>query len=174
MNLHTEKMIYIISGPCGVGKSTLAKELANHLEKSALVHGDNFLEMYGAGSEPPWDERLAIMWENILSFTHSLIHHDYNVIIDIVVEDELQWFCKHFSHLNVKIKYVVLRADKDSLIQRITKRGDTYLIDRSLFLLNQLENTPENRLHLYDTTNKQPFNILKDIMSSSNFDLVLS
>lgn len=171
MNGNPEQTIYIISGPCGVGKSTLAKELANHLEKSALVEGDHFLELYGEGSEPPWEERLNIMWENIASTTNTLIQHDFNVIIDIVVEDELEWFCKHFSHLNVKFKYIVLRADKDLLIERIEKRGDTYLIDRSLLLLNQLENTPGNEKHLYDTSNKQPGDILKDIIQSSRFDL---
>lgn len=174
MNTNTEQTIYIISGPCGVGKSTLAKELANHLEKSALVHGDHFLEMFGEGSEPPWEERLNIMWKNIVSTTQTLIQHDFNVIIDIVVEDELEWFCKHFSHLTVKFKYIVLLADQDRLIERIQKRGDTYLIDRSLFLLNQLENTAGNKKHLYDTTNKQPHDILMDIINSSKFDLVLS
>jgi deoxyadenosine/deoxycytidine kinase len=174
MNTLPEQTIYIISGPCGVGKSTLAKELANHLEKSALVHGDHFLEMYGEGSEPPWEERLNIMWKNIVFTTQTLIQHGFNVIIDIVVEDELEWFCQQFSSSNVKVKYIVLRADKERLIERIEKRGDTYLIDRSLFLLNQLENTPGNEKHLYDTSNKQTHDILMDIINSSKFDLVLS
>ncbi|MFT9600544.1 hypothetical protein [Mesobacillus sp.] len=125
--------------------------------------------MYREGFEPPWEERLAIMWKNIVSTTKTLFLHDHNVIIDIVVEDELDWFYKHFSHQNVKIKYIVLRADEDSLIDRIQKRGDTYLIDRSLFLLNKLENTPENKP--YETTNNAPKEILSDNINSSKYDL---
>ena len=168
------KTIYIISGPCGVGKSTLAKELARTVKKSALIKGDDFLSMYEEDSAPPWEENLVIMWKNMLSVTQTLIQHDYNVIIDIVVEDELEWFCKNFAYLNLKIKYVVLRADENILIERLNKRGDQFLIDRSLFLLNQLENSPANKKHLYDTTHKSPTEILKDIMNSSDFDLDIS
>lgn len=96
MNTNPEQTIYIVSGPCGVGKFTLAMGLANNVEKSALVQGDHFLEMYGEGSEPLWEERLNIMRKNIVSTTQTLIQHDFNVIIDIIVEDELEWFCKHF------------------------------------------------------------------------------
>lgn len=165
------RTIYIISGPCGVGKSTLAKELSRTVKKSALIKGDDFLSMYEEGSAPPWEENLSIMWKNMLSITQTLILHDYNVIIDIVVENELEWFCKHFAYLNLKIKYVVLRADENILIERLNQRGDPFLIDRSLFLLNQLENAPANAKYLYDTTNKKPAEILDDIMNSSDFYL---
>lgn len=165
------RTIYIISGPCGVGKSTLAKELARTVKKSALIKGDDFLSMYEEGSAPPWEENLSIMWKSMLSITQTLIQHDYNVIIDIVVEDELEWFCKHFTHLDLRIKYVVLRADENILIDRLNKRGDQFLIDRSLFLLNQLENESANAKYLYDSTNKKPAEILEDILNSSDFNL---
>lgn len=173
MDKNQEQTIYLISGPCGVGKSTLTKELSRKVKKSALIQGDDFLSMpfYEKDSEPPWDEMLVIMWKNILSLTQNLLQHHFNVIIDIVVEDELDWFCKHFSFLNIKIKYVVLRADEAILIERLNKRGDPYLIDRSLFLLNQLENSSVNKKHLYDTTNKQPAEILEDIINNPDFDL---
>jgi hypothetical protein len=139
--------------------------------KSALIHGDDLLHIYDEGSTPPWDEKLNIMWKNILGVTNNLIQHRFNVIIDIVVEDELEWFCCHFAHLEINIKYVVLRADSDVLIERINKRGDAYLIDRSLVLLKQLEETPFNKRYLYDTTHKKPVEVLKDVMELPMFDL---
>ncbi|WP_374016569.1 hypothetical protein ABU162_20235 [Paenibacillus thiaminolyticus] len=33
--------------------------------------------------------------------TRNLIQNDFNVVIDFVVEDELDWFCKHISDLQV-------------------------------------------------------------------------
>ncbi|WP_078382606.1 AAA family ATPase [Sutcliffiella halmapala] len=164
--------IYIISGPCGVGKSTLSKELARSIKKSALIKGDDFLSMYEDGSEPPWEEKITIMWKNILSLTQTFIQHDFHVIIDTVVENELEWFCKHFSYLNIKIKYIVLRADANILIERLNKRGDPYLIERSLFLLNQLEHSPSNEKHLFDTSHKQPAEILNEIIAGSEFEIL--
>jgi gluconate kinase len=170
----SEKTIYIISGPCGAGKSTVAQIVAHNVQQSALIKGDDLLHMYEQGSEPPWDERLTIMWKNILSLTRNLLQHEYNVIIDTVVEHELEWFCRHFAYTGVRIKYVVLRADDKILIERLNQRGDPYLIERSLFLLNQLENFPSNQPHLYDTTHKQPSEIANDIVHRSDFLLVFS
>lgn len=162
--------IYIISGPCGVGKSTVAKEIAKLVPNSALIHGDDLLHMYEGDSSPAWEEKLTIMWKNILAVTHNFLQHKFNIIIDIVVEDELEWFMKHFAYMDVQFKYVVLRADKEKLVERITKRGDTYMIERSHFLLNQLENeTPVNKPYLYDTTMKEPAEIVKDILEQPRF-----
>ena len=169
--IYEGRTIYIVSGPCGVGKSTLAKELVNHLGKCALIHGDDFLSMYAQDSEPPWEENLTIMWKNMLSLTQNLLQHGCNVVIDTVVEDELQWFCKHFSHLKVKIKYIVLRAEPQTLCDRLQARGDTHLVNRSLALLNQLENRPENKNHLYDTTKKHPNQVLNDVLAMTEFEL---
>ncbi|MDQ0974638.1 gluconate kinase [Neobacillus niacini] len=169
MDKNQEKTIYLISGPCGVGKSTLTKELLRNVKKSALIKGDDFLSIYDKDSEPPWDEMLMIMWKNILSLTQNLLQHNFNVIIDTVVEDELEWFCKHFAYLNLKIKYVVLLAEENILIERLNRRGDPFLIDRSLFLLNKLEREPANSKHLYNTSYKKPAEIIEDILNSSSF-----
>lgn len=168
-----QKTIYLISGPCGVGKSTITKELLRKVKKSALIQGDDFLSMpmYEKDSEPPWDEMLVIMWKNILSLTQNLLQHNFNVIIDTVVEDELEWFCKHFAYLNLNIKYVVLLAEENILIERLNKRGDPYLIDRSLFLLNKLEREPANSKHLYNTSYKKPAEIIEDILNSSSLTI---
>jgi gluconate kinase len=164
-----EKTIYIVSGPCGVGKSTVAKELSRNLKHAALIVGDDIMSMIEKGYEPPWEEWLSITWKNILSLTRNFVQHDLNVVIDFVVESELEWFCKHISDLNIQIKYIVLRADEDKLIERLNKRGDDHLIDRSLFLLKKLENSVENKKYIYDTTHKQPPEIVHDLIHLSNF-----
>jgi deoxyadenosine/deoxycytidine kinase len=164
-----EKTIYIISGPCGAGKSTIAKELSRYLQKSVLIVGDDIMSMFEDDNEPPWDEWLELTWKNILSLTSNFVQHDYDVVIDYIVETELEWFFKQTTDLNVEIKYVVLRADEEKLIERLNKRGDPQLVDRSLALLNQLGSSAENQNHLYDTTHKLPAEIIKDIVSLSRF-----
>ena len=36
--------LYVITGPAGVGKSTVSKKLAQNLSKSALIEGDEIVE----------------------------------------------------------------------------------------------------------------------------------
>ncbi|MGD6993904.1 AAA family ATPase [Sutcliffiella horikoshii] len=158
--------VYIISGPCGVGKSTVTKGLARKLERAVLVEGDLISAMFVG--EPPWEEKLSIVWQNLSSLTKNFLLNGYDVVIDYVVEDELEWFCKelHQTGVDVTLHYFVLRADPDALVERITKRGDTGMISRSLELLHQLENKEENAPHLYDTTNKEPNVIIEEIANN--------
>jgi broad-specificity NMP kinase len=165
MNKQIDRSIYIISGPCGVGKSTITKALAREMKKVVLIEADLIHSMFVGKEQPQWEEQLSILWQNILSLTKNFIENNLNVIIDCVVESELEWFCKQFSELNVKIHYVLLRADEDILIRRLNKRGDVNLIERSLFLLDKLENILSNKHYLYDTTNKQPVEIINDLKS---------
>ncbi|MDM5340571.1 AAA family ATPase [Fictibacillus enclensis] len=155
--------IYIFSGPCGVGKSTITKMLAESLEKVVLIQGDDIHSMFVGRDQPSWGDQLSIVWQNTLSITRNFLDHGLNIVLDYVVEDELEWFCRELSGYDVELYYIVLRADEDVLVQRLQERGDVNLIDRSLFLLNQLENDPANRTYLYDTTNKTPKEILEDL-----------
>ncbi|WP_017437823.1 AAA family ATPase [Saccharococcus caldoxylosilyticus] len=169
MGTSIEKTIYIISGPCGVGKSTVAKELSRNLKHAALISGDDIMFMIEKGYAPPWEEWLSITWKNILSLTRNFVQHDLNVVIDCVVESELEWFCQHISDLNIPIKYIVLIASEDKLIERLNKRGDDHLIDRSLFLLKKLGSSAGNKKYIYDTTHKQSSEIVHDLMHLSDF-----
>ncbi len=163
------KTIYLISGPCGVGKSTVSNTLIQLGRPRVLVVGDYINYMFGDGSEPPWEERLRLTWGNILALTRNFIQHDFNVVIDFVVESELEWFCNHISDLDVRLKFIVLRANKETLIERLGKRGDTDLVDRSLYLLNQMEESATHQRFMYDTTAKQPKEIAAEIIANSNF-----
>lgn len=165
MNKRTNSSIYIISGPYGVGKSTVTKALAADMEKVSLIEGDLIKHMLVGKEIPPWEKR-QLMWINILSLTQNFIENNINVMIDYCVNSEsLKWFYQQISELNVKIYYVVLRANGETLISRLNKRGDDHLIKGSLYLLDQLEKELPNKNHLYDTTNKQPVEIINDLKS---------
>jgi broad-specificity NMP kinase len=157
--------IYIFSGPCGAGKSTITKGTAEEMEQVVLLEGDTIFSMFAGKTQPPWEEALSIVWSSILALTRNFIQSGLDVMIDYVVEDELAWFSKQVSDLNVDIIYVVLRADQDTLVERLKIRGDTDLIDRTIFLLDKLENSSGNRRYLYDTTNKQPSEIINDLIN---------
>ena len=62
-------MIYIISGPAGAGKSTTSKMIANRLQKSAYIPGDEINHMVVGGYEKPWLSpfHTHLIWLNIAS-----------------------------------------------------------------------------------------------------------
>ena len=51
-----ENCVYIISGPPGVGKSTVSKELAYSFDKSAVIEGDLIYLMIKGGIVAPWED----------------------------------------------------------------------------------------------------------------------
>ncbi|TCZ69617.1 hypothetical protein E0485_23695 [Paenibacillus albiflavus] len=116
---------------------------------------------------------MNLTWENILALTRNFIINDLNVVIDFVVEDELDWFCKHISDLNVELRYIILRADKDKLIERLERRGDIESLERSLFLLNKMETSPSNNQFIYDTTLKQPNEIAQDVIDGTGYNVFI-
>lgn len=162
-------IVYFISRPCGVGKSTIAKELSRNIKPSALIQGDEMSYMLMEGSELSLEKRFSLTWENILLLVRNFVRNALNVVVDWVIQHELDWLCKNLSDLNVEIKYVALRADEDILIDRLERRGDSHLVDRLL-----LENSPTNEKFIYDTTHKDPSDIDKNIIFSQQFRIPFS
>lgn len=170
MNKQNENIIYLISGPLGVGKSTTSKELARNVEQCVRIEGDIFLHMLGDELSLSWEERLRLSWENILALTRNYLLCGLNVVIDFVVEEELEWFCTHLSDLqNVSLKYVVLTAEKEKIVERLNTRGDIDSLERSLFLLNKMKSSPYTNKFSYDTTLKQPSETVKEIIANTRF-----
>ncbi len=48
--------LYVITGPAGVGKSTISKKLAEISSKSALVEGDDIYHQVISSYVPAWRE----------------------------------------------------------------------------------------------------------------------
>ena len=157
--------IYVFSGPCGCGKSTLTESFARHLIESPaqnqvyVIHGDDFHKGFietdrRVGPNCPgflyWADILRFNWDCMLDTAQKVLDRGLDVLIDYVVEDELPLLKALACKNNAKLFYVVLTASEEELRQRLTGRGDPDLIERSLFLKSKLEAEPENKAYLYD------------------------
>lgn len=164
--------IIFISGPCGCGKSTFTDAYAKHLVRLEgtpvyVIHGDDFhrgfvepeeKDAFFIGGEAvdsvQWEEILSFNWDCILATAERALKQNLTVLIDYVIEEELPRVKALADLYHAPLYYIVLTAGAESLEKRIRERGDTDMIERSLFLKQKLETMPENQGHLYDNTGK--------------------
>ena len=52
--------LYIITGPAGVGKSTISKIISENKNKCALIEGDEIYHFVKGGYVSPWKEGIIL------------------------------------------------------------------------------------------------------------------
>lgn len=59
--------LYLITGPAGVGKSTISNKIANSLDKSVCIEGDDIYHLVVGSYEATWKEgnHLKFFWKNV-------------------------------------------------------------------------------------------------------------
>ena len=135
--------LWLLSGPCGAGKTTLSVRLAEHLSRQqggrqvCLLHGDDF--------------HRALVGDERSAAGHAL-SRNVDVVLDYIVEEELPLIRRLAARHGASLRYAVLTAPEDMLHQRLTLRGDAKLIPRALFLREKLQAMPENQGRLVDAS----------------------
>ena len=148
--------IYLFSGPCGCGKTTLSEAFAHQYDRPVyLIHGDDFQAGFITPEHadgPAWADVLRFNWACILSASRNALTLGVDVMIDYVVEDELPQVAALAQEFCAALHYIVLTADESTLRARLHQRDVAWLTDRALFLKAKLDNLPENQGHLLDVT----------------------
>lgn len=144
-----ENCVYIISGPPGVGKSTVSKELAYSFDKSAVIEGDLIYLIIKGGLVTPWEDEgyyMDLFWDNIISLTNNFITRGISVVIEYVIfEYQLKKIASFLKEKQVGLKYCVLMAeektlkDRDDSRKEIERVGNLSIQARSEFLAKNKE-----------------------------------
>ena len=169
-----ENCVYIISGPPGVGKSSVSEELAYSFDKSAVIEGDSIYLMIKSGLVAPWEDDgyyMDLFWDNVISITNNLLARDMTVIINYVLfEEQINKMKEFLKTKQVNLKYCVLLAEEQTLKERdlsrkeIERTGELSITSRNEFLSRNM-----NKNHLLYTDNLDIEEIVNIIKFSNRF-----
>lgn len=161
--------LYVVTGPAGVGKSTISRRLATIKEKSVLIEGDTIYSQVVGGYVCAWKEgnHLKIFWKICLDMIESYLSEGYDVVFNYIVNPEhLEMIKERFSN----VKFIILIADEDELLKRDLLRPENcQMRDRCLVLLESFKNKDYGKNYMLDTTNLSMGEIIDVFESDDRF-----
>lgn len=161
------RKIYILSGILGVGKTTASGLLATSLGFCSLIHIDDIFSIY-ENSSLGWDDSLALVWRNILyNIDESSKYIDSPFIVDCVVDKGEEHYLETLSENN-QVHYFNLIANKEILKSRLSKRGDTHMLERQLEVLNLIKSDPIKSRYAVDTSDMNPEQVVEFILRNED------
>ena len=155
--------MYILAGPPGVGKSTVSKRIAESLEKSALLEGDDFYHQVIGGYVPAWQENnhLEIFWKVCIDTIFHYLQAGYDVIFNYILQT-------HFK--DFETKFVVLLVDGETILNRDKeRREDCQMGERCLLLLQNFKAANFQEKYILDTSNLSVEESVNEIIKKERF-----
>lgn len=146
--------LYIITGPAGVGKSTISKKLAQLKDKSVLIEGDEIYHQVVGGYIQAWKEgnHLQTFWKVCLNSIETYLEDGFDVIFNYIINPENIRIIKD-RFKNYPIKFVVLLVDEATLLARDKKRPkNCQMKERCITLLNSFKNKNYKATNIINTT----------------------
>ena len=147
--------LYIITGPAGVGKSTVSKQLANRFSKSALIEGDEIYHQVVGGYVPAWKDgnHLDVFWKVCIDMMRTYLENGYDVVFNYIVNPENLELIKKCLE-SYEIHFTVLMVNEETLLARDSQRDeDCQMKERCIILLNSFRNKNFNGNNMLDTSN---------------------
>lgn len=117
--------LFVVTGPPGAGKSTVALLLAERHDPSVLVEGDAFFGFLATGAIQPWlpesNGQNGIVTDAAAAATARFVTGGYTTIYDGVLGP---WFIDRFlASAGIEtIDYAVLLPSVDRCVQRVATR----------------------------------------------------
>ena len=165
--------LYLITGPAGVGKSTISKALAESKSKSVLIEGDEIYHHVIGGYVSPWKEgnHLEIFWKVVFSTINIYLSEGYDVIFNYIIEpDDLELIKSNFKDIDKE--FIVLLVDEETLLKRDSERPeDCQMKERCIELLNEFKECNYDSKYIIDTSNISIEDIVKLINKEDRFKL---
>ncbi len=169
-----KKTVCIITGPCGVGKSTISKLLAKHIKKSAYIGVDILREeMIKNGKVSPFSykgeskRQVDLGTKNSSDLANNFLRAGFNVFIDDVLErkQQVKDYIKYLS--SSKIHIFLLLPNKTIIKKRDSQRKKKDRMGKRALELHDIftKRIPEENWHVLDTSNQTIKETEKEILN---------
>lgn len=122
--------LYVITGPAGVGKTTVTKKLSERLGKCAVLEGDEIYHQVVGGTKP-WLEgnHLDVMWKNLVDLSRNYLEAGIDVVLNyIVYRDRLEQLINSLAKF--EIHFVLLMASTEVVTKRDESRDADVQVHR--------------------------------------------
>ena len=165
--------LYLITGPAGVGKSTISKEIALKKDKSVLIEGDDIYHQVIGGYESAWKDgnHLETFWKVCIETIKIYLNEGYDVIFNYIIDEKNLENIKNIFK-NYKIKFVCLLTTEEDLIKRDKERSkDCQMGNRCLILLNNFKNKNFDSTNLLNTHNLSILEVVDEIEKEDKYIL---
>lgn len=163
--------LFLITGPPGIGKSTISKELAFNLKKSALIEGDDIYHQVIGSYHSPWHElnHLETFWKVSLNMIELYLKDGYDVVFNYIITQED--YNKIKKTINNDINLTVLLSDKETLLKRDKMREeDCRMNERCLLLLEKFLSYNYDKKDILYTDNLTIKETVDKILKRSNYE----
>lgn len=155
--------VIVLTGPCGAGKSTVARLMTDRLTPSVHLHSDDFYACIRQGFIPPHLPDSHRQNEVVIKVLRGCVFGyaagGYHVVLDGVVGP---WFVDEFravaGETAIPLSYVILRSELDVVMARATGRGPDALTEPGpvLQMFEQFTELGEYEPHAFDSGRLTP------------------
>ncbi|MGH1490741.1 MAG: AAA family ATPase [Acidimicrobiales bacterium] len=157
--------LFIVTGPPGAGKSTVASLLAADSDRSVLVEGDAFFGFLASGFIEPWlaasHSQNEIVTEAAAAATGRFVYGGYSTVYDGVLGP---WLLDHFLGLfpiddpSLSIDYAILLPSVERCIERVRAREGHGFSDEAAtaHMHQQFSTAAIDARHVFDNGDEQP------------------
>lgn len=165
--------LYVVTGPAGVGKSTISHGIAESKDKSVLIEGDEIYHQVVGGYVSPWKEgnHLDAFWKVCINTIKTYLEEGYDVVFNYIIEPERLEVLKE-SFKDYDIKFIVLLVSEDILFARDKERPeDCQMKERCIVLLNEFKKHNYDSKYIIDTSDISISDTINIALNEERFNL---
>ncbi len=162
-------MLYVITGPAGVGKSTISDALSLKLERSVVLEGDEIYHHIRKPYIEAWKEgnHLDAMYEASEKLIEIYQNRGFDVIYNYIVTEGMM---KRFKEKYNNSKFVCLLTDEEELLRRDAKRPtDSRMGERCKILLESFKSKDFVKKYILDTTQMSVDEVAEEILTNDKY-----